>query len=289
MRLQITTASLPYYSLERALNLARRVGVESVELALTPRLLRAGADRAFTTAERHGVRIRSLLLPPPTSFPPERSSLTMVARFARELPHCEVFVLPPFPPATPLLARLGAIHSYREAFGSAARCFTIENAAPARDGEAGALDRFAQFRRVAEEWDLGFTYDLSAAAEQRWVITEPLGAMGKRLRNIHFSDFRALVAVHSSRAGRGQLLPTHGTLPLRAFLRALARREYGGLLTLDAHSSALRAWWPPVAKHRLAAAIAFCRTALSEGLPPAAPPLRSARIEERAEAENESI
>lgn len=290
MRLQLTTTSFSYYSLNRTFALARQVGVDSIELALTARVMRSGAEPVCAVATKHGLRIRSVLLSAPSTFPPERTALTAGARFVRELPDCEAIVLPQAPRGTPLGSHLRAIHAYREAFGTAARHLALENPTPTkRETTAGALDHFAQFRRVAEEWDLNFTYDLSAGAEQRWVITEPLIAMGQRLRNVHFSDFRVSTDLLAPRDGYGHLLPGTGMLPLRAFLRALARREYRGLLTLDVHPKALGAWWPPTAKNRLAAAAAYCRTAYAEGLAPAPPPPRVARVEEPAEAENESL
>lgn len=290
MRLQLTTASFPYYSLDRTFALARQVGVDSIELALNARVMRAGIEQALAVSARHDLRVRSVLLRTPPTFPPERSALTADVRFVRKLPDCEALVLPPAPADASLGSHLRAIHAYREAFGTAARHLAMENPTPAkRENAVGALDHFAQFRRVAEEWDLNFTYDLSAGAEQRWVITEPLIAMGQRLRNVHFSDFRVSAELLTQRDGYGRLLPGAGMLPLRAFLRALARREYDGLLTLDVDPKTLGAWWPPTVKHRLAAAVTYCRTAYAEGSAPTLAPPRAARIEEPAEAENESL
>jgi len=112
---------------------------------------------------------------------------------------------------------------------------------------------------------------VSHAASNGWVITEPLPQMGVRLRNVHLSDFRQAAMIG---AGTPPLLPGpphnaqlhrapgEGVLPLRAFLRALQRREYDGLLTIDMHELGLRAWWPPTLYQRLSAAVTFCREAL---------------------------
>lgn len=287
MHVQLTTASFPYYSLDRVTSLARRIGVQSVELALTARMIRTGAERVSAIGAQHGVRFRTVLLPPPLTFPPERNALTTVERFVRELPDCEVIVLPAAPPSATLTSHLQAIHTYRESFGAAARHLAIENPTPAKHGSSvGPLDHFAQFRRVAEEWDLCFTYDISAGAAQQWVITEPLLAMGHRLRNIHFSDVRLPTEHLAVRESEERLLPTQGMLPLRAFLRALARKDYSSFLTLDAQPRALRAWWPPTMTDRLTQAVAFCRSAYGAGLSPAAPLLPPARVQEPAENES---
>src|SRR5207249_11833406 len=63
-RSQVTTASLPHYPLGVSLALARQLGADSVELALTPALLRQGAEHARQLSEARGVPVRILSLAP---------------------------------------------------------------------------------------------------------------------------------------------------------------------------------------------------------------------------------
>jgi sugar phosphate isomerase/epimerase len=65
-----------------------------------------------------------------------------------------------------------------------------------------------------------------------------------------------------------------GVLPLRAFLRALRRRDYQGFVTIDLRADGLRAWWPPALRTLVAGAIGFCQVALQDQRTP-----RAERIE----------
>lgn len=297
MRIQFSTACLPYYPLGQQFALARTLGADGLELALTPALLLRGSERVVRLSDQHGVPVRSLAVALADISPPEPAETPAIARFAAALPECRVLVLPaPTPTLAPggLGAYLALLRGYLDALADRGITPTIENPAPRRAGEAaGPLDRFPQLRRLVEEWDLGFTFDTSHAAGHGWVITEPLPQMGARLRNVHLSDFRAPPRGEAvARIGlddhgyEGHQLPGQGILPLRAFLRALARREYAGLLTLDLDPRGLRAWWPPTARGRLARALDFCHATLQRRdappLDPLAPPL-----EAPAEAENE--
>jgi sugar phosphate isomerase/epimerase len=58
--------------------------------------------------------------------------------------------------------------------------------------------------------------------------------------------------------------PGDGVLPLRAFLRALRRRGYAGLITLNLRADGLRAWWLPALRAQVAAAVGFCQVALHD-------------------------
>ncbi len=300
MDLQFTTACLPYYHLGHSFATARALGLSSLELALTPVLLHEGAGRVLSLTERHGVAVRSLSVGWAGRAPLTREEIGAIARFATALPDCRVLVLPA--PTGGVTGGLGAYLNLLRAFGDALAgrrvALTVENAAPPGDAAGpGPLDHFPQLRRFVEEWDLGFTFDTSHAAGSGWVITEPLPQVGKRLRNVHLSDFRSEF-LHGGtellpgglRDQRLHLPPGTGVLPLRAFLRALRRQEYRGLLTLDLRGPTLRAWWPPTARARLADALAFCRAALRDAGTPRAPlpeRLFEATAEAEAEAENE--
>lgn len=298
MELQFTTSCLPYYHLGHCFAAARKVGADSLELALTPNLLRQGAGRVLGLIERHDVTVRSLSLGWVARTPPSRDEIAAIARFATALPDCRVLVLP-VPVAAAgngLGGYLGLLNAFRETLTDRRLTLTVENARPdAGDGGDGPLDRFPQLRRFVEEWDLGFTFDTSHAAGQGWVITEPLPQLGKRLHNVHLSDFRveqrqsgAALLPGPARDQRPHLPPGDGVLPLRAFLRALCRQEYRGLLTLDLRGDALRAWWPPTAHARLAEALAFCRATIREySAPPPRLPRRFIEAPAEAEAENE--
>ena len=280
MQLQFSTACLPRAPLQTSFAAARSLGMGSIELALTPALLRRGAGRIVRLAEQHDLVLRSLDLSPLGGVAFDSQLVQPLADFARALPGCEVVALP-----TPRARRampgglngyLSLLVAYSEALGDHAN-LTLINPPGGLDTAPGPLDRFPQLRRVVEEWDLGYTFDTSHAASAGWVITEPLPPMGARLRNIHLNDFRQQpgrdhrdpTSFIPAGVGAWQLgrAPGEGVLPLRAFLRVLRRHEYDGLVTLALREVGVRAWWPPSLSGRLVAASDFCRAAL-EGYHP---------------------
>lgn len=285
MQLQFSTASFHHLPLRFSFALTHDLGLGGIEVALTPTILRQGPERLQRLAGRYGVAIRSLDLTPSYYLLGEEGAITALAAFVAGLDGCTTVALP-----TPRADEAGGLNGYLrrlsacgEAFGDEV-ALTIINAAGGGDSAPGPLDNFPQLRRVVEEWEFGYTFDTSHAGSCGWVITEPLPRMGKRLRNIHLGDFRHLPTYgHTPTA---PLLPQHvqpwqlhrapgdGVLPLRAFLRALRRRDYQGLITLDLRADGLRAWWPPTLRATITAAIGFCQVALHEQRSP-----RAERIE----------
>lgn len=273
MQLQFSTACLPHTPLGSAFAAAQALQLESIELALTPLLLRRGAARITAQTEQYGLRVRSLDLTPLGELSLDPALVSRLAVFANELPGCQVVALP-LPHDWHLLAGgmssfLSLLSTYRQGLREEIT-LTLINAAGGNSETAGPLDRFAALRRVVEEWELGYTFSTSHAASAGWAITEPLPQMGKRLRNVHLSDFRPQMRANGNpvllatqiqpwQLGR---VPGEGVLPLRAFLRNLARRDYPGLITIQLHETGLRAWWPPTLTRNLLQTITFCRTAL---------------------------
>lgn len=275
MQLQFSTACLPRAPLQTSFATARSLGMGSIELALTPTLLRRGAGRIARLAEQHALTIRSLDLSPLGRVVFESQLVPQFANFALALPGCGIVALPA-PRAHRatqggLNSYISLLATYSEALGDHAT-LTVINPPGGRDTAPGPLDRFPQLRRVVEEWDLGYTFDTSYAASAGWVITEPLPSMGARLHNVHLNDFRPQPGFDQqdptsfipAGVGAWQLgrAPGEGVLPLRAFLRVLRRSEYEGLVTLALREVGARAWWPPSLSGRLIAASSFCRAAL---------------------------
>src|SRR4051794_35617382 len=60
MDLQFSTACLPRFSLRSSFVTTRALGLDSVQIALTPTLYRRGPERLAREAERYGVTVRSL-------------------------------------------------------------------------------------------------------------------------------------------------------------------------------------------------------------------------------------
>lgn len=294
MDLQYSTACLAHLPVSRSFAFARTLGLTGLQLSLTPLLYNRGPERLCRIAARTGVAIRSLDLSHLGETALDSQMIAEFAAFTTALPDCHTIVLP-----TPRTT--GGLNDYLQALQRYARTLedhaavTIVNA-PGNTAAPGPLARFPQLQRIIEEWELGYTFDTSHAASNGWVITEPLPQMGKRLCNVHLNDFRQLPGQGATGAApflpegaKGAQLgraPGEGILPLRAFLRALQRRTYTGLLTLDLREVGPRAWWPPALQGRVLAAITFCRDTLATYEPPQGQPSRTTR-QTPAEAENE--
>jgi sugar phosphate isomerase/epimerase len=294
MDLQYSTAALAHLPISRSFTFARELGLTGIEVALTPLLYNRGPARLCRFAAQTGVLVRSLDLSALGDMALDPTLIAGFAAFAAALPECRVVVLPTPRTASSLNEYLTTLQRYTEELGDHA-AVTIVNAS-GNAAEKGPLAHFPQLRRIVEEWELGYTFDTTHAASNGWVITEPLPQMGVRLRNVHFSDFRQPTASGTGtpppllpgppRDAQLRRAPGEGVLPLRAFLRALQRRDYDGLLTLDLREVGLRAWWPPALYQRLGAAVTFCRETLVSYEPPRGehphPPHQTP-----AEAENE--
>lgn len=285
MHLQFSTACLHHLPLRSSFALARDLGLGGLEIALTPGLLRRGPERVQRLSEWYGITVRSLDLTPSYRLLGEEGTIGRVAAFATALEGCIVVSLPapPAGQADGVSGYLRLLRACGEAFGDDVALAVI-NAAGGGIAPPGPLDNFLQLRRIVEEWEFGYTYDTSHAGSAGWVITEPLPRMGKRLRNVRLGDFRHLPAYgHTLTA---PLLPQQvqpwqlhrppgdGVLPLRAFLRALRRRDYQGLVTIDLRADGLRAWWLPALRALVAGAVGFCQIAVQDQRVP-----RAERIE----------
>ena len=285
MQMQFSTACFHRLPLRFSFALAHDLGLAGLEVALTPTILRRGPERLLRLGERFGVGIHSLDLSPSYHLLGEEGTLKQLAAFVAALEECTVVALP-----APRADEPGGVSRYLQRLRACAEAFgedvavTVVNGPGGGDLPPGPLDNFLQLRRIVEEWEFGYTFDTSHAGSSGWVITEPLPRMGKRLRNVHLGDFRHLPLYGQTLTS--PLLPQHvqpwqmhrspgdGVLPLRAFLRALRRRDYQGLVTLDLRAEGLRVWWPPALRGMVAGAIGFCQVALQEQRPP-----RAERIE----------
>jgi len=271
MDLQYSTAVLAHLPVSRSFAFARELGLTGIEIALTPLLYNRGPVRLCRFAERTGVLVRSLDLSGLGDMALDPTLIAGFVAFVTALPDCRVIALPTPRAMSSLNEYLTTLQRYTEELGDHA-AVTLVNA-PGNATAQGPLDRFPQLRRIVEEWELGYTFDTSHAASNGWVITEPLPQMGVRLRNVHLSDFRQATGAGPGtpppllpgppRDAQLRRAPGDGVLPLRAFLRALQRRDYDGLLTLDLREVGLRAWWPPALHQRLSAAVTFCRETLA--------------------------
>jgi sugar phosphate isomerase/epimerase len=128
------------------------------------------------------------------------------------------------------------------------------------------LDRLRAF---ADRYDLGLVLDTTHAGTAGEDLLHAYRVFDGRLVNVHLSDMGGrvpLAAIPAVRKLLGQhRFPGSGDLHLAELLSALARGGYGGVVTLELTPWAMRIWWPPLIRRRLASAIAWLRRAVAEG------------------------
>lgn len=274
VRVSLSTGSLFGYSLDRIFGVAAGLGLDGVEVMLTERQVTAGPAALQALIDRHGVPVLSLHFPPfgHRSLTDLLAAYERTAELAAALPTCEAVVI------HTSLAPTMHDHVAQTYLQSLARCqrrlrgatarLTIENRGvttiPARPAY---LDDLVNLRRLAEEWDVGLTYDVGHAASWGLDIIRAWEALGPRVDNIHLSNSHARGWPASLPLLRGHLRDHQpldaGVLPIDDFLQALATARNTDLLTLEISPIALHLPWPWQARARLAASVTRCRAALA--------------------------
>ncbi len=267
MQVLVSTGSLAWFPLSTRFAIARAAGVDGLELLLTPRLARRGAGVIRELERQHEVPVRTVhaILRIPFS-PPEQLAEDIVesARLAARLERCAALVI--HPPSTIHPQARGAQHW----FDAVARALDIASESGFRlalenlschGQRSSVFDQLEYLLRVAEEWDLHFTFDTAHAASFGWDLLATASAFLPRLANVHLSDAagRDYAFSLANSLLRDHQLPGHGTLPLVPLLRLLERRRYSGYLTLELSPLAFGFPRPSHVIEQLRAAIAFCR------------------------------
>ncbi len=267
MQVLVSTGSLAWFPLSTRFAMARAAGADGVELLLTPRLARRGSGVICELERQHGVPVRTVHAILRIQFRTAEQlaeDIVESARLAARLQHCAALVI--HPPA--------AIHAQaREAqhwFEAVARALDIASESGfhlalenlSRQGQRPSVfDQLEYLLRLAEEWDLRFTFDTAHAASFGWDLLATASALLPRLANVHLSDAgsRDYALSLANSLLRDHQLPGHGTLPLVPLLHLFERRRYSGYLTLELSPLAFGFPRPSHVIEQLRAAIAFCR------------------------------
>lgn len=277
MIIAFSTGSLTGVPLPTTFNIGRRVGADGVELMLTSRIASRSPSHIRELEQRYELPVRSVhTIMRLTDASPEQlaSDIIQSAHFARSLLQCTVLVV--HPPAVQSLHStaankwLSAIESALDLTEDLSLQVTVENVGRlSNDDPATFFDHPDRLLRLAQEWQLGITYDTSHAASRDWDIVEAGARFLPRLSNVHLSDYNQ----RSYRPGlanaflRDHQIPGEGVLPLDDFMGRLVTGGYDGLLTLELSPLALHLPWLPSAAARLRRSIDLCRAAVSADLP----------------------
>lgn len=271
MRFCLSTGTLYVYPLRTVFRWAREAGFEGVELVVNPEAIALGGRSVRRLAEAEGIEILTVH---PTVIPlpgwRERSGgLDRTIRLAREAG--AGLVVMHTPRSESLDEGEGLVYRQRieewqpRLSGSDLR-LAVENKSIRNEACQGyALSPLDRLRAFADRYDLGLVLDTTHAGTADQDLLAASRVFDGRLANVHLSDMGGrvpLAALPGVRTVLGQhRFPGAGDLCLAGLLAGLARDGYVGLVTLELNPHAMRAWWPPAARRRLAEAIKWMRQA----------------------------
>jgi sugar phosphate isomerase/epimerase len=265
MKVSFSTGSLYHLPLAISFAIARELGFDGVELVAGPEFMRYGPGYVKQLAEDYGVPLLSFH-PPLFNLPawryPAGDHVAKIVRSAYALgcPVATVHTLKWAPLTAPRARRYLLALDAAPAATHGAVTVLVETSQyntrpqPPRRPGRHEMDDVSRLVAFAERHHLGITLDTAHAGASGEDLLATYEVVRPRLRNIHFSD-----VLPGRRKMRTHLRPGQGMLPTPAFLRALARDGYTGLLTLEVAPQHLHAWSPRAARRYLAAALELTR------------------------------
>ncbi len=240
-----------------------------MELVVNPEAIVRGGRAVWQTAEAEGLEIFSVH---PTVVPlpgwwERHGGLDRTVRLAQE--SRAGLVVMHTPRSTSLdegqgLALRRKVEAWQTRLAGSGLRLAIENKAIRAEAHRHhALSSLDQLRAFADRYDLGLVLDTTHAGTNGDDLLCARQTFDGRLVNVHLSDMGGwLPSLPVARMWRslGQhRFPTAGDLPLAELLSALAADQYPGPVTLEVNPVAMRTWWPPAVRRRLARAVEWMR------------------------------
>lgn len=278
MKLSLSTACLYLYPLRWIFAIARRAGFDGVELVISPEVELRGGAYVRRLSEEYGLCVFSVH-PPLFQYPGWRNSFHSIAPFLPRALRVTrdvsapilVIHMPRSRDASTGIGREfveGVVAAQARLNGAGTR-LALENRAYFSERSNGLiLSTPAELRAFADAHDLPMTLDTAHLGSWGLDLVEFYPSFRGRLVNVHLSDLREASprveqkAILHSYVKQHQL-PGTGKLPLREFLRLLARDGYNGAVTLELSPFALNIWNPRVAERRLKESVEFVRQAIA--------------------------
>ncbi len=271
MKFSLSTGTLYVYPLRTIFRWARQAGFDGVEVVVNPEAIARRGQAVRRLAEAEGVEIFSVH---PTVIPlpgwwEHRGGIEPTIRLAQEMG--AGVVVSHTPRAESLdegegLVFRQRIEAWQSRLAGGRLRLAVENKAIRHKAQrAYALSPLERLRTFADRYDLGLVLDTTHAGTAGDELAYARRLFDGRLANVHLSDMggrigqlpqarlRALLAEHR--------FPGSGDLCLAELLAGLARDGYDGPVTLEVSPLALRAWWPPAVRRRLAQAAAWLKSA----------------------------
>jgi sugar phosphate isomerase/epimerase len=131
-----------------------------------------------------------------------------------------------------------------------------------------ALTPLDRLRAFADRYDLGLVLDTTHAGMADEDLIQARRIFDGRLVNVHLSDMGGRVLLGNVPYMRTELgqhrFPGAGDLPLAKLLANLDANSYAGPVTLEVHPLAVRFWWPPAIRRRLAEAVRWMKRVVGD-------------------------
>jgi len=286
VELSLSTGCIYIYPLRSMFSIASECGFTGVELVVSPEVELRGGRYVRCLAKSYGLTIFSLH-PPILPFPGWSDYRTTIPRLidlaleagagyvvlhppnARRLADDRGFALRPvLSPGEGLCPKgrryVTALREGLQRIAGTGLRIALENRAFFRPGDRHyALSDLRDLRAFADELDLPLVLDTSHAATTSYSLAEAYHILADRLVNVHLSDLRPPpwpLNVHFLHTYlKHHQIPGDGQLPLADLLSRLVADGYCGSITLEISPVALRIWWPPGVKSRLARCVAYVR------------------------------
>ena len=278
MKLAVSTGTLYIYPLRTVFGWARQTGFQGVQVVVNPEAIARGGAGVRRLADDVGVEIVAVhpTVVPLPGWRERYGGMERTIPLAREMGSPVVVM------HTPRSERLddGEGLAFRQRIerwlprleGDGLR-MAVENKTVHSEEDRGyALTALDRLRAFADRYDLGLVLDTSHAGTAGEDLLHARRVFNGRLVDVHLSDIGGELPALVPDAARQALdlhrFPGVGELGLAPLLAALQDDGYAGSVTLEVNPFALRFWWPPAIRRRLAQAAAWMRRAANGGQEP---------------------
>jgi sugar phosphate isomerase/epimerase len=271
LRFSLSTGTLYAYPLSWVFGAARQAGFAGVELVVNPEAIRRGGQSVRRLAGAAGVEILSVhpTVVPLPGWRERRDGIGPTIRLAQEIG--AGLVVMHTPRSESLEEGDGLVFCRRvetwqaRLAGSGPRLAVENKAIRAEEERYYALTPLDRLRAFADRHDLGLVLDAAHAGTAGEDLLKARQVFDSRLCNVHLSDLGGRFPLAGfSLADRflgEHRFPGAGELPLAELLADLKDNDYAGPVTLEVSPWAVRAWWPPAVRRRLAQALARMKMA----------------------------
>jgi sugar phosphate isomerase/epimerase len=277
LKVSLSTGSLYIYPLRKTFSLAKRAGFDGVELVVGPEVEWRGSQYVKRLTREFDLPVLTVH-PPLFAIPGWSKSQITIEPYLDKLSDLARSVGAPvavihMPHAKRIDDRIGSgflgrLASARASLDGMGPKLALENSPKFRERDAGYILRsLPDLRGFAEKYDFPMTLDTSHVGTWNVDLIDSIGYFDGRLANVHFSDLRTVPEwvmkrplLHSYL--RQHQMPGSGFLPLKEFLRELARRGYPGPITYELSPLSLQFWSFHAAADRLKECVEFVHEAL---------------------------